>query len=264
MKLNIFIDGTWLFNVCNPGGVLASKTIFPASKFDINFNKLNQAILRHLNNNKISCSDFGELILSTSIFDIPPDIDMWPTIHPGMTIKHVGKVKRTVSYRTDFSNKALSAGYNPNTIYKPQLKPYHLYNIINDEHQEKQVDATVVALLVKSAIVSSYEKRDEFHAVITGDSDIIPAIQAAYPQFTKNVLVVTTRPDNIRQDWRQSSFSLSNVTTEVPVLYLQDIVNEIMAGNFVYTCENCNKVFSNRNPKRSITAYCPLCRAQVT
>jgi len=260
MKLNIFIDGTWLFNVCTPGGVLASKTISPTYKFPLDFSRLNDAILYHLNINGKSCGQLGELVLSTSIFNIPIDIDSWPSVHAGMTSTDVNKVKRAVSYRSDFANKALSAGYTPNTIYRPQLKPYHLSNIINDEHQEKQVDSTVVALLVKSAIVASYEESDEFHAVITGDSDVIPAIQAAYPQYSKNFLVITTRPDNLHHNWRQSAFSLSNVVTEVPVMYLQDYAEKIMEGNFVYTCDNCHKVFANRYVKPSITAYCSNCR----
>ena len=57
-----------------------------------------------------------------------------------------------------------------------------LLNLLHPDlrYQEKQVDTTVVALLVRDAI----EHPDDCFALVAGDADILPAIQVAYPNYT--------------------------------------------------------------------------------
>jgi hypothetical protein len=110
------------------------------------------------------------------------------------------------------------------------------------EYQEKQVDTTVVALLVRSAIT----RPNDYHTVITGDSDILPAVSTAYPEFTKNVFVTTTHPDELNARHRQTAFSLIDFSFTIPPFYMQNKENaeQILRGNYIHRCEECGKVFS--------------------
>lgn len=83
------------------------------------------------------------------------------------------------------------------------------------KYQEKQVDASVVALLVRSAIT----RGDDYHLVITGDADILPGMRVAYPEFTKNVLVCTTHPDELNKRHRQTAHALVEAEFKVPPFY---------------------------------------------
>lgn len=265
VKLNILIDGTWLFNVCKPGNALARKTVKENSVFRINFKRFNDATKIHLKNqgiiNELEDCDLGELYLSTSIFTLPDDFDSWPTKY-NIPEKHIKKTKSVITARKIFVENAINAGYKDDAIYKPVLKDYHLQNLINGQLQEKQVDTTIVALLVKLAIVNSINgNQNHYYGILTGDADILPAIKVAYPEFTKNVFIITTRPDDNNPQHRQSAFSLSQFQTEIKPMYLNDYVANIMDGNYVYTCHDCNRVFS-RNKKLSdkiITPYCNHC-----
>ena len=84
-------------------------------------------------------------------------------------------------------------------------------------YREKQVDSTVVALLVKSAITHP----QDYHALVTGDADMIPAITTAFPEYTKNILVVSTHPDELDPKHRQSSFSYLDFSFDLPPFFLQ-------------------------------------------
>ena len=86
--------------------------------------------------------------------------------------------------------------------------------------------------------------------VITGDSDILPAIRVAYPEFTNNVFVCTTHPDELNPSHRQTAFSLVDFAFAVPPFYLQNKENaqKVLAGKHVYRCEECGLVFSMAKP----------------
>lgn len=146
--------------------------------------------------------------------------------------------------REKFVASAIAAGYSEDAIYRPAIKPWMVEKLISKKYQEKQVDATVVALLVRSAITCP----TDYHCVITGDSDILPAIRVAYPQYSKNVFVATTHPDELKAEHRQTAYSLSNFAFDIPALYFQDCLADIVAGEHVYSCAHCHAIFVRANP----------------
>lgn len=181
MKLNIFVDGTWLFRACGARKVLASKTETPERNFSLNFQKLSNSILNHVKAYNPKCTEIGNCYLSTSIFELVENIDTWPEKFDDITVEMIEQTKRSVYARSLFSQNAINDGYSDLAIYHPKIKPYMITQLHSNQYQEKQVDASVVALLVKSAIINP----NEYHAVVTGDSDILPAIRVAYPEYTK-------------------------------------------------------------------------------
>jgi len=127
------------------------------------------------------------------------------------------------------------------------------------KYQEKQVDASVVALLVRSAIICS----NDYHAIITGDSDILPAIAVAYPEYTKNVVIVTSHPDELIAEHRQASYSLNNFRFDVPPFFLQEHITDVIKGEYPYRCVDCGKVFTRPKPiPRNSQPHCRNCFRQ--
>lgn len=182
-KLHIFIDGSWLFKICSPEGVLATKTDRPTKPFALDFSKLNKSLLEHAKSHDAECTGFGDLFYATSIFEIPDDIDEWPNDFTNITTNDIEIVKRGVHARTMVAKNATDAGYNSQAIYHPKLRGFIVEKLTAKTYQEKQVDTSVVALLVRSAIINP----NDYHVVITGDSDILPAIKVAYPEYSTNV-----------------------------------------------------------------------------
>ncbi len=260
-KLNVFIDGTWLFRSCSPSKVLASKTERPENSFSLNFAKFDQALLQHVNSHGGNCDGFRDRYIATSIFDIPDDFESWSDYYEDFTPAQIEQAKRGSYARDRFVNNAIDAGYSSDAIFRPRMKHYILKNLTEGKYQEKQVDATVVALLVRSAI----EHQQGFHAIVTGDSDILPAIRVAYPEYTKNVVIVSTHPDELSAEHRQTSFSLNNFDFDIPPFYLQDHVVTIIHGENPYRCAECNKVFVRSNPiPQKSRPYCNGCYSSRT
>lgn len=143
-----------------------------------------------------------------------------------------------------FIDGAVDAGYSQDAIYRPRMKRWILERLRVGRYQEKQVDATVAALLVRSAITGP----DDVHAVIIGDADMLPAIKVAYPEYSHDVFVATTHPDELLVERRQTSFSLNNFDFDIPPHYLQDHAADIIGGDCVYTCAHCHTVFVRPNP----------------
>lgn len=245
-SLNVFIDGTWLLNQLAGGRSLANATDHPDSRFFLDFTRLNEALVRHLAANGHSCTGFGELAISTSIFSLPPDFDSWPTRYSGVTAAHVDKMKRAVYARDQLVREAAQGGYAESAVYRPPLRDWILRKVVKGEYQEKQVDTTVVALLVRSAVT----RPNDFHTVVTGDSDILPAVSTAYPEFTKNVFVTTTHPDELKAEHRQTAYSLIDFGFTIPPFYMQNKENaeQIIRGENVYRCQECGRVFTTANP----------------
>ncbi|MDR0326029.1 MAG: hypothetical protein LBI19_08065 [Oscillospiraceae bacterium] len=265
MRLNIIIDGTWLFKQCGPNRVLSTCTANKSTTFNINFDKLNNTLLEYIKNIEPSCDTIGDCFISTSIFDIDgltPPLDDWPTVHTDVTVADVDKMKKGIHARKVFTEKAtIRSCYSDMAVYRPRLKKYNLKNIVNKKHQEKEVDTTVVALLVKYAI----KNPDDYHAIITGDADILPAIRIAYPEYTRNVFLVTSHPDELEAENRQSSWKLSNFNFHITPLYLQDCIDKIMYGTAVYKCARCSSVFDNGSPiPETNRPYCPQCETRRT
>ncbi len=106
------------------------------------------------------------------------------------------------------------------------------------------MDATVVALVVKYAIT----KLLDFHVIVSGDKDMLPALQVACPEFTKNVAVATTHPDGMSSEQRQSAFSLFSYEFTIPPFILEDHTEQIIAGSHVNKCRECGKTFVRAKP----------------
>lgn len=117
-------------------------------------------------------------------------------------------------------------------------------------------------MLVRSAIT----RPDDFHTVITGDSDILPAVSTAYPQFTENVFVTTTHPDELNARHRQTAYSLIDFKFDIPPFYMQNKENaeQLLKGDHVYRCQECGKVFSQQKPiPHRERPRCWNCRSQT-
>ena len=176
-KLNVFIDGTWLLHQCGAGGSLANATSDPEHRFSIDFSKLNAALIEHVRATGAPCDGIGEAYLSTSIFALPKDFDDWPNRFDDITSEQIEKTRYQVKRREDLVASAQKAGYLTDAVYKPPIRDYIIRKLAEKSYQEKQVDTSVVALLVRSAIT----RDNDHHAVITGDSDILPVDTAISP-----------------------------------------------------------------------------------
>jgi hypothetical protein len=245
-SLNIFIDGTWLLNQLGGGRSLANATDHPESRFFLDFSKLNSALLRHLSANGHTCDALGELEISTSVFSLPTDFDSWPRRYSGITMDNIDKTKRAVYAREQLIREAVDGGYAETAVYRPPIREWILRKLVKGEYQEKQVDTTVVALLVRSAVT----RPNDFHTVVTGDSDILPAVTTAYPQFTSNVFVTTTHPDELKAEHRQTAYSLIDFGFVIPPFYMQNKENaeQIIRGDHVHRCEECGRIFTTAKP----------------
>ena len=239
-KLNVFVDGSWLFKACAPERALAGRTEFPEKHFQLDFAKLDQALLKHASDATGSSDGLGERYLVTSVFALPDNFDDWPKEFHDVTDEDVKRTRSGVVSRQRFVDSAVAGGYSDRAVYRPRLKGWILEKLRVKRYQEKQVDATVVALLVRSAIVAP----NDVHVVVTGDADVLPAIRVAYPEYSKNVVVATTHPDELKAEHRQTSFSLSNFKFDIEPFYLQDHAQDILSGAYVYVCAHCHKIFA--------------------
>lgn len=270
-KLHVYIDGTWLFKVVE--GNVFDRFLVQPQNYKLDFNKLNELMLKHVSAQHPECNELGNLYFVTSLFNIPADFDTWVgkyIEHPygGQSItvsqRNIIQTKKNVQGRSDFANSAIQAGYDPSCIFHIDLQEWMLLNLLHPDlrYQEKQVDTTVVALLVRDAI----EHPEDCFALVAGDSDILPAIQVAYPNYTQNVFPVLTSPNERDGRNRQTSFKYSQYNFKIATLVLQNYVGDIMAGN-VYRCTECHKYFTTRtpiNPQKissgQILPRCKFCR----
>lgn len=239
----------------------------------IDFGKLSNLILKHVQDNGFSeCKDMGSRHCCISVFNLPKNMASWENkricdLSPYLktnkfkiTKDDLDEVEKNCSTREKFARNAVASGYQKESIIRPDLKPWMVEKLSKNIYQEKQVDTTVVALLVASATT----KPDEIHAIIAGDADILPAIKIAYPTYSKNILVVTTHPDELKAENRQTSFSYQDEDFDIPALYLQDHVESIMKGNAV-KCVDCGGVFEARRLISSRRRnHCPDCEKERT
>lgn len=251
-RIHIFIDGTWLFKVCNTGSALSYTTDSPTYPFSIDWNRFDAAIKQHAEKASSRQLELGERVLATSIFTLPDDFDDWSNRFLDITTEKIEKTKRVVFAKNRFVQAAVDTGYSEVAIFRPEIKSWIIPKLEDGSYQEKQVDTTVVALLVKSAITQP----EDYHAVITGDADMIPAIKAAYPEYTRNVLIVSTHPDELDSARRQSSFSYFDFVFDLQPFFLQTNADKIIAGNNVYRCVECGKIFTTQNEVPSKQRLC--------
>ena len=256
-KLNVFIDGTWLFVQCGPGQSLANASDQPDFPFPLDFSKLNNALLSHIQNSDVRCTEIGDCYFVTSIFSLPDDFDDWPNRYVQLTSEQVERAKRVVHAREQFARRALDARYKQDAIFRPPIREYIIRRLSEGRYQEKQVDTTVVALIVRSAI----EHPDDVHVLLTGDADILPAVRVAYPAYTRNVAIATTHPDELQRRHRQTAFALLDFDFRIPPFFLQDKADKLIEGIHVHRCGECGKVFSLANPLPKYSRpYCKIHR----
>ena len=245
-RLNVFVDGTWLLHQCSAGGSLAYATDDPEHRFALDFDKFNDALVHHVRNAGCDCEGIGQAYISTSIFSLPADFAEWPSRFDGISSDQIERVQYAVRLREQLVARAAGAGYLQDAVYRPPIRDYIIRKLADGRYHEKQVDTSVVALLVRSAIT----QQDDHHAVVTGDSDILPAVRVSYPEFTRNVFVATTHPDELRPSHRQTAFSLVDFAFDVPPFFLQNKDNamKILEGAHVHRCEECGLIFAMPQP----------------
>lgn len=253
-RLHLFIDGSWLFKACAPERALAGRLEYPDRAFRLSFDRLCSALLGHIASTDPGCTEIGERFLSTSIFTLPDDIDAWPTERDDVASSDIERLRNSVTARTAFADASVAAGFDPTAIYHPRLRGWMLERLKQGRYQEKQVDATVVALLVRSAITNT----GDYHAIITGDADVLPAIRVAYPAYSENVFVATTHPDQLSRESRQTSFALADFEYRILPYFLDEHVDQFLDSANVYVCAHCNKVFGRSNPIPS--GHRPCCK----
>lgn len=270
-KLHVYIDGTWLFKVVD--GDVFKRFIYSSRYFTIDFNRFNALLLQHIQKQRPECTEIGNCNFVTSLFNLPDDFDSWAgkriaNPYSGQNVvisqRNIDITKQNIAKRKEFADAAINAGYDPNCIFHVQLQEWMLLNMLHSElrYQEKQVDTTVVALLVRDAI----EHSNDCFALVAGDADILPAIHIAYPNYTRNVFPVLTSPDEREGKNRQTSFKYSQYDFDIDTLVLQSHIGKIMAGN-VYQCTECRKFFTTQVPidqqkikSGQILPRCPACR----
>jgi len=241
-KLHIFIDGSWLFRICQPDGILASRTERSGYGFDINFAKLSKVLLQHVRHYDRDCAKVGEKYYVTTILIIPENIDNLVEDDSDTTINVVERIKRTSISRSSVAENAVKAGYSTDGIFRPILSRFMFEKFTDGVFQEKQVNAALVALLVKSVFTNP----GDYHLLMTGDTDIINAVNVAYPEYYKNIVIATTHPDELKAEHRHTSFSFNKHEFDLPPFYLQDFVKEIINGQFIYECSKCRVIFTRK------------------
>lgn len=255
-KLNVFVDGSWLFKVCKGGSSLSKGTDSPSYPFSFSFYGFITGLTNYIKSQTGEDDiNSGKMIFCTSLFNLPDDFDDWPNKIPEILPDQVELLKRVVYARTMFKDKAISGGFSDEAIFYVKIKPWIMKALNNESYQEKQVDTTIVALLVKSA----FENPDDYHAVVSGDADMLPALRVAYPGYTKNVVIATTHPDELDPEHKHSSYSYLDYKCDIDPYYFQLNLEEILEGNFKYRCNECSKLFTTQNaiPKSSL----PRCKA---
>lgn len=248
-KLHVFIDGSWLYKVVK--GQVFDRFVESPDTFEIDFIKLNSLLLNHVRKYRVNCNEIGECHFVTSIFKLPPDFDAWvgkkiQLNQSSMIVQqsNINETRRNVKSREDFAHSALEAGYDPKDILRVGFQEWMLLCLIDKQlrYQEKQVDTTLVALLMKSV----FQNKDDCFALVAGDADILPAISIAFPEYTKSIFPVLTSLDERNGRNKQTSYKYFDFNFEIDTLILQNNVHDIMKGN-VHRCTECHKLFTTQN-----------------
>lgn len=273
-QVHVVIDGSWLFKLCDKGKVFSKRAVHSRDNsvgilpFSLNFERLTNCIVKFLERNTGDHLDTGKLYLSTSIFDdtsCNPPFDQWVATYSDVDATQIEKMESGNFARQRFVENAERAQFNQDlcdVVYRPKLNIDKFRAWRSNQYREKQVDSTVVALLVKLAAV---ENIGDYTVVITGDLDILPAIKASIPDFTSKVALVTVHPDNLDAEDRVSSFELVDFAnnTGLHVLYLDDVVNEIihipLGMTDAYSCDalHCGLAFTSNHINDGRQRFCP-------
>jgi hypothetical protein len=72
-SMHVFIDGSWLFKACGPERALSARTERINRRFDLDFSRLDRALLAYLGPTR--CRELGDRYIATSIFSLPDDFE---------------------------------------------------------------------------------------------------------------------------------------------------------------------------------------------
>lgn len=238
-KLNIFIDGTWLTQISKKGRDLSNNTIYSDSEFIIDYEKFNKALLNHVQNFDKNCNQYGELYFVTSIFSLDNCFDL----SKSFCKKDIRKIDNILDKQNVLINYINTCNYKEEGIHKTTLTPTVFSRLIDGTFNEKQVDTHVAVLLVESAM----NNPNDYHVVVTGDNDIVPAIDTA-TKYSKNVFIATSinhdRPNSYISSYKQ----ICDLDISIDPFYLENNIAKFMKGDNVYECSCCSKFFGRKNP----------------
>ncbi len=260
MRLNVYIDGSWLFKQCDRGKIFANRTESPARSVTIDFGKLVRMLEHRAELFFGSPTERGGLFFCTSIFSIPADADTWPEVLTDPD--RFTKLRANIHARQAFAQMAVAAGFSPAGLLRPPLRRWVLPVMARGDYQEKQVDTWLVAHLVERAITDP----DSVHFVATGDADMMPGVQTVVPRYTERVVLVATHPVQYDVAEQQTSFAFENFGLRFGPVYLEDSLEQFIAGAYVSRCRNpnCLKIFVRSAPERGATAgLCVTCAADT-
>lgn len=111
-KLNVFIDGSWLFKACAPEKAMANRAEWPNRTFPLDFAKLDACLMEHASAHVTSCDALGQRYIATSIFALPDNFDEWPNEYDGVTADDISRTRNGVLARQRFVDSATKAGYS--------------------------------------------------------------------------------------------------------------------------------------------------------
>jgi hypothetical protein len=262
MRFNVYIDGSWLFSQCGPGRILANRMEFPENPFRLDFAKLLDLLSFELDARVPELLEDpepverGSLFFYTAIFVVPeePDPD-WPD---------VSAIRARSAARRHFAESAVEAGFSDEGIFRVPLRAWIIDRLADRRYQEKMVDTSLVARLVEQAVSDA----ELLHVVISGDLDMLPAIQTVVPRYTETVVLATTHPDQYVRAEAQSSYRLNQFSFRLAPIYVEQSIDRIVQGDYVYRCSNptCNRVFVRPKPipkgKNPVCKPCHDARAQ--
>ncbi|BCG56761.1 hypothetical protein [Paenibacillus sp. URB8-2] len=244
-KIHIYIDGTWLFNQCGRDRTLSQYV--ESENFYIDFIRLDQAIkdkIELLSGTKVE-SGGGRWYYTSIIKGIPEnDVD-------GSSLEWM----RNRSHAIEQTVKSAEiAGYDITGAFEVPFKFWMPKQIQSKLFQEKMVDTSVVARMV----LSSTQYQDDFHVLISGDLDMMPAISLVVPEYLDKVVLCCTDPAQWDPNLQQTSKRLTDYSFQYGPIYMDEMVGEIMQGH-VYQCQHpkCGIFFSRSRPiPKSQKSYC--------
>lgn len=139
----------------------------------------------------------GELYLYMELIEGTPQQSMDP---------EVVKLRQLVHSREKFAERAVMAGFKSEGILRRQYKPWMPESIKRKEYQEKKADTSLVARVVEQGI---RRQNQVVHIVVSGDSDMLPAVEMVIPGYSKHVIWVMNDPTSYAPELAQSSSTVS-------------------------------------------------------
>lgn len=246
-KLHVYIDGTWLYNQCGRERTLTQYV--ESDYFFVDFAKLNAKLVKYIQEQSgVIVQPGGGLWYYTSIIRNIPDNDF-----DGNSLE---RLKKSSYAKEQTVKTAQSAGYDVSGVFEVPFQHWMPKQIGAGLFQEKMVDTSLVARMV----LSSVQNPDDFHILVSGDLDMMPAISLVVPKYLERVILFTTNPNQWDPNMQQTSKRLTDYDFSYGPLYFDDVIKDIVLGKYVYTCDHptCSVVLTRQKPIP--TGDRPYCR----